>query len=98
MRNPGILLGIGLNATAVVLDYKTTRHCIDTHRGKEGNPILGQSRAQQLSVGMGAAALGYVLAGKMKKQGGGNWAFGILWLGTVLHGGAAAYNWAGCHG
>jgi hypothetical protein len=98
IRNPGILWGISMNATAVVLDYKTTRHCIDTHRGREGNPIMGQSRAQQLSVGISLSALTYYFAGRLKKQGDGNYAFGILWLGTFLHGGAAAYSWAGCHG
>jgi hypothetical protein len=98
IRNPAILWGISMNVVATVVDYKTTRHCIDTHRGKEANPLMGQSRAQELSVGIGLSALTYYFAGRLKKQGDGNFAFGALWVGTALHSFAASASWAGCHG
>jgi hypothetical protein len=98
MKNRGILLGVGMNAAAAVWDYKTTRHCVDTHRGKEGNPLMGQSQAQELSVGISGTALLYVLSGKLKQQGDGNYAFGVLWGGTMLHFFAGAHNWSVCHG
>ena len=98
MKNKGMLLGMAVNAAAAVWDYKTTRHCIDTHRGSEGNPLMGQSQAQELSVGIGLTALTYFMAGKLKKQGDGNYAFGALWGGTILHVFAGAHSWSVCHG
>ena len=97
MTNKGMLLGMAMNAAAAVWDYKTTRHCIDTHRGKEGNPLMGQSQAQELSVGIGLTALTFFSAGKLKKQGDGNYAFAALWGGTALHFFAGAHAWAVCH-
>ena len=98
MKNRGILLGIGMNTAATVWDYKTTRHCIDTHRGKEGNPLMGQSRAQELGVGISLTGVTYFLAGKLKEQGSGNYAFGVLWGGTMLHFFEGAHSWSVCHG
>jgi len=98
MKNKGMLLGMSLNAAALVWDYKTTRHCVDTHRGKEGNPLMGQTRAQELGVGISLSAFAYFLSGKLKEHGDGNYAFGVLWSGTLLHVFAGAHNWATCGG
>jgi hypothetical protein len=97
MKNKGILLGVSMNVGAAIWDYKTTRHCVDTHRGKEGNPLMGQSRAQELSVVISLSALTYYFIGKLKEQGEGNYAFGVLWGGTLLHFAAGAHNWSVCH-
>jgi hypothetical protein len=97
MKNKGMLFGVSMNVAAAVWDYETTRQCIDAHRGKEANPLMGQSRAQELSVGISISALTYYMAGKLKEQGGGNYAFGVLWGGTMLHFFAGAHNWAACH-
>jgi hypothetical protein len=96
MKNPFLLAGIGANAAAAVWDYKTTRHCIDTHRGTEVNPIMGQSQAQELSVGFGLTGLMYFLSGKLKEEGRGNYAFLVLWANTSLHFYAAAHNRSVC--
>ena len=98
MKNRGILLSVGMNVAAAVWDYKTTRHCVDTHRGKEANPLMGQSRAQELGVGISLSGLTYFVTGKLKEQGNGNFAFGALWGGTMLHFFAGAHNWSACHG
>jgi PAB1-binding protein PBP1 len=98
MKNKGMLLSMSINAAAMVWDYKTTRHCIETHNGKEGNPLMGNSRAQELGVGISLTALTYFMSGKLKKQGDGNYAFGVLWGGTMLHVLAGAHNWAICGG
>lgn len=97
MKSKGVVLGITLNAAAAVFDYKTTRHCIATHQGKEGNPLMGQSRAQELSVGISLTALQYFLVGKVKEKGMGNVAFAILYGGTVLHFYEGSRAWAECH-
>jgi hypothetical protein len=98
MKNKGMLLGMSTNAAAMVWDYRTTRHCVETHRGKEGNPLMGNSQAQELGVGISLTALTYFISGKLKKQGDGNYAFGVLWGGTMLHVLAGAHNWATCGG
>jgi len=67
-----------MNAAAAVWDYQTTRHFLDTHRGSEGNPLMGQCRAQELGVGSSLSALTYLAAGKLKEQGEGDFAFGAL--------------------
>jgi hypothetical protein len=97
MKSKGILLGVTLNAASFVFDYKTTRHCIDTHQGAEGNPLMGQSRAQELSVGISVTALAYFFSGKAKEQGQGNIAFAILAGGTALHLYEGSRAWAICH-
>jgi hypothetical protein len=98
MKNRGILFAVSMNVAAAVWDYKTTRHCIDVHRGREANPLMGQSRAQQLSVGIGLSAFTYFAAARLKKQGDGNYAFGALWVGTMMHFLAGTHSWSACHG
>ena len=97
MRNKGLLLAFSMNVAAAVWDYRTTRHCVDNHLGEEANPLMGQTRAQELGVGISLSALTYYAAGKLKKQGDGNYAFGVLWTGTLLHVVAAAHNQSVCH-
>src|SRR5260370_4319940 len=84
MKNKGMLLGMAVNAAAAVWDYKTTRHCIDTHRGNEGNPLMGQSQAQEVSVGIGLTALTYFIAGEMTKHGERQFAVLSLVGGTIF--------------
>ena len=38
------------------------------------------------------------VSGKLKEHGDGNYAFGVLWSGTLLHVFAGAHNWATCGG
>jgi hypothetical protein len=96
LKNPVMLAGMGSNFAALIWDYKTTRAGIDSGRCKEGNPLMGQSRAQELGVGLSLTAVVYLSAAILKKEGRGNTAFGILAAGALLHVAAAAHNRAVC--
>jgi hypothetical protein len=85
LSNPAIITSTAVLATAFVMDYKTTRHCIDRHLGREANPLMGQSRAQELGVGLGLLTASVLATAKLKSQGHGNLAIFIQWVGTVAH-------------
>lgn len=85
LKNPLMIGGIAVNLGASIWDYKATRACIAAHTCKEGNPIMGQSRAQQLGVGMSLDALFYYLAVRLKEHGQGNHAFALLAANTAMH-------------
>jgi hypothetical protein len=55
------------------------------HTCKEGNPLMGQSKAQQLSVGLSLDATMYFLAAKLKQKGKGNYALFNLSANAALH-------------
>lgn len=85
LRNPMILTGLLVNLGADVWDYRSTRACMANHTCREGNPLMGQSRAQQLSVGLSLDATFYFLAAKLKQRGSGNYAFFCLAANSTLH-------------
>jgi len=85
LKNPLMLGGIAVNLGADIWDYKATRACIAAHTCIEGNPLMGQSRAQQLGVGIGLDALLYYVAVWLKQGGDGNLAFALLTTSTTLH-------------
>lgn len=85
LKNPLILGGLLVNLGATIWDYRATRACIDSHRCTEGNPLMGQSRAQELSVGFSLTATLYFLAAKLKQHGKGNAAFMVLSAGAANH-------------
>jgi len=92
LKNPMILGGILFNEAALVWDYRTTRACIDVHHCKEGNPIMGQSRAQELGVGLSLNAFQIYNVTRLKQHGKGNAALFLMATGAVLHAFAAAHN------
>jgi hypothetical protein len=96
MKHPQMLIGSAILVTSMIADYKTTRSCIDRGLGHEANPMLGQSRAQELGIGIPITALGIFAAGKLKKSGNGNAAMFALWTGTVMHTVMATRNAAIC--
>jgi hypothetical protein len=85
LKNPLILSGVAVDLGAAIWDYRATRACIDSHRCTEANPLMGQSRAQELAVGFGLTATFYFLAAKLKQHGNGNAAFGLLSAHAVGH-------------
>jgi hypothetical protein len=96
MSNPLIMGGTALEAAAFVMDYKTTRYCIDRHLGKEGNPIMGQSRAQELGVGISITAVAVFANGKTKEAGYGSLALFEQWAAILGHGVLAYMNAEKC--
>ena len=96
LSNPALIASTSLETVAVIMDYKTTRYCIDRHLAKEGNPLAGQSRAQELGVGIGALALSTFAAAELKSKGRGPQAIFAQWVGTVLHTYAAYHNAVTC--
>jgi hypothetical protein len=87
LKNPVILAGMAVNTAALVWDYRTTRACLDkrTHTCKEANPIMGQSKAQELGVGLSVNALFYFVTVQLKQRGKGNWALAALAANASLH-------------
>jgi hypothetical protein len=85
LRNPMILIGLTVNLATNVWDYRATRACIANHRCKVGNPLLGQSRDQEISVGISLNAIVWFSAAKMKQEGRGNLALAILSAGAFSH-------------
>jgi hypothetical protein len=96
MSNPAIIGGTALEVAAFVMDYKTTRYCLDRHLGKEGNPIMGQSRAQELGVGISITAIAVFANGKTKEIGNGNLALFEQWAAILGHGMFAYMNAEKC--
>lgn len=85
LKNPLMLSGLAVNLATAVWDYRASRACIDSHRCTEGNPLMGQSRAQELSVGVGLTATFYFLSVKLKQRGKGNWALALLSGNAFIH-------------
>lgn len=85
LKNPLILGGIIADAGAAVWDLRTTRACIDNYTCKEANPLMGQSLAQQVTVGTGLNAILYYAAVRMKQRGKGNTALFFLAANAGLH-------------
>ena len=73
LKNRMILGGLAVNLATDIWDYRATRACIASHRCKVGNPILGQSRAQEISVSIGLNTILWFSAAKMKQQGRATW-------------------------
>lgn len=96
MSNPAIITSTAVLTTAFVMDYKTTRYCIDRHLGKEANLLMGQSRAQELGVGLGLLTVSVLATAKLKSQGRGASAMFIQWVGTVAHSYSAYHNAVVC--
>jgi hypothetical protein len=85
LKNPLMLGGLAVNLGSAIWDYRATRACIDSHRCSEGNPLMGQSRAQELTVGFGLTGALYFLAAKLKQHGNGNTAFALLSANATMH-------------
>ena len=96
MSNPAIIASTSLLTAATIADYKITRYCIDRHLGKEANPLMGQTRAQELGLGLGLLTLSTFATAKLKSQGHGTSAVFIQWIGTVVHTYAAYHNAVAC--
>ena len=61
------------NFAMTAADIEYTQNCIADHTCYEANPLMGQSRAQMYSVGMGIAALQTWASWYLKKGGGHSW-------------------------
>jgi hypothetical protein len=96
MSHPSMLVTTSLLVASFVMDYKTTRYCVDRHLGHEANPLMGDSRAQELAVGIGFTSASIWAAGKLKEDGDGKVAFIGLFATTALHSIAAAHNAVAC--
>lgn len=77
LKNPLILGGLAVNIGTTVWLYRVARACVDSHQCRVGNPILGQSPAQELTVTVGATALFYFIAAKLKQSGMEMWRLGF---------------------
>jgi hypothetical protein len=91
-KSPGMLLTLGLLTASTIADIETTHACIRAGTCKEGNPLLGQSRAQAYSVAMSVNAFAYWAAAEQKRHGRGVVPFFILWGDTAMHSLLAAHN------
>jgi hypothetical protein len=96
MSHPPIFVMASLLAASFVADYKTTRYCVDRGFGHEGNPLMGQSRAQELSVGLAATGVSIWGIGELKRQGDGSMAVFAAFGGIALHTYAAYHNAVAC--
>jgi len=68
-KSPGMVIaGITLFGSTA-MDIESTQACIARHTCKEGNPLMGQSRAQNYAVAFGADTLVWVLGVKQKQKG-----------------------------
>jgi hypothetical protein len=56
---------------------------------REGNPVLGGSKAQQAAVSAAISAGVLYLASRLNRK----WGKRVLLMGAAAHGTAAAYNW-----
>jgi len=92
LKNPMIAGAIAVNIGADVWDYRTAFAHLGQKGFKETNPIMGQSRAQMLAVGISLDAIMYFSAARLKERGKGNYAFMVLAGNSVLHVYAAANN------
>ena len=87
-----MLLAMGLLTAATIADIETTQSCIHSGGCKEGNPFMGQSRAQAYSVSMSVNAIAFWAAAEQKRHGHGAVPFFILWTATAMHAAMAAHN------
>jgi len=87
MKNPFLIGGEILNLAATIADVEETEACLHAHTCKEQNPILGSkpSRARAYGTAIPLDFAVYAMAGLLKKQGKGNYAFGTLWILTATH-------------
>lgn len=69
---PFVALTVAQFASAA-FDIESTQRCIRSGACKEGNPLMGQTRAQEYAVAFGGEALVTVLAYKLKKHGHAAW-------------------------
>lgn len=68
-----------------VLDIESAQHCIHTGGCREGNPIMGQTRAQQYGVAIPITGIVYYLSVREKQHGHGLTAFAVMYGGSMLH-------------
>ncbi len=87
MRNPLMVIGGLLNLASTIADIEGTQACLHAHTCREGNPLFGAnpSRARAYGIGIPLTFATYTMAGLLKKHGNGNYAFAVLWCGTLLH-------------
>jgi hypothetical protein len=99
MRNPMLLTGGIINLAATVADIEGTEACIHAHTCTEANPMFGKhpGRASFYGVGMPLSFVNYLWAAHLKKEGKGNWAFGLMWVATTVHIYEAAQGFAAGH-
>jgi hypothetical protein len=91
-KSPGMLFAGGLLVGATILDIESAQHCIHSGGCREGNPIMGQSRAQEYGVAMPITALVYYLSVREKQHGHGFSAFCVMYGGAVIHWMGFAHN------
>jgi hypothetical protein len=96
MSQPSMFVVSSVLVASFVIDYKMTRYCVDRHMGHEANPLMGDSRAQELTVGLSFTTASIWAAGKLKEDGDGRVAFIGLLATAALHGAAAAHNGVAC--
>jgi hypothetical protein len=96
MRNPMLVVGGLLNLASTIADIEGTQACLRVHTCTEGNPLFGRnpSRAKSYGIGMPLEFAIYSMSAWLKKNGDGNFAFGLLWGGTTLHVYEAAHGFA----
>jgi len=78
IKNPLMLGGLAVNVGTNVWLIRALRGCEAAHTCRVGNPLFGQSAAQQVTVTIGLNSILYFLAGKEKQSGDGNFAFALL--------------------
>ena len=96
MMNPAVFTASSLLLASFITDYKTTRYCVDRRLGREANPLLGQHRAQELTVGLSLTAVSIWAVGVAKKNGDGHIAIVGESMITILHALASAHNAVVC--
>jgi len=86
-RNPAMLIADALNLASTVADIEGTQACQHAHTCSEANPLFGSnpSRARAYGTAIPIAFATYAMAARLKKNGDGNLAFGILWAATAVH-------------
>lgn len=96
MRNPMMVVGGLLNLGSLIADAEGTQACLHAHTCTEGNPLFGTnpSRAKAYGIGIPMEFAIYSMSALLKKRGDGNFAFGLLWGGTIVHVYEAAHGFA----
>lgn len=89
----GMLIFEGLFIASNIADEEGTQHCIAARTCYEGNPILGQSRAQAYAVGGALAAVVIISAVELRKHQHGSTALLLLWAPTTIHTVLAVKGW-----
>ena len=88
LLNPWFWVAHGVNVAATVADVETTQACIRAGTCHEGNPMMGQSRAQQYGVSMGLNAINAWISYRSSKHGGKWWILPAISAGShVVAGG-----------